>query len=205
VLRDHALRADQIIVDTSTGSPEAPQTFAASAAAQGAHFLDATISGSSAQVLDGSCIVMAGGSREAFDLCRDIFAAFSSQAFHTGASGTGAKMKLVTNLVLGLNRAALAEGLVFARELDLDPALTLEIMRGSIAYSRIMDTKGEKMIHLDFTPQARLSQHLKDVRLMLAATDKALPLTRTHSELLEKAESLGCGDLDNSAIIKAYE
>jgi 3-hydroxyisobutyrate dehydrogenase-like beta-hydroxyacid dehydrogenase len=101
VLRDHALRADQIIVDTSTGSPEAPQTFAASAAAQGAHFLDATISGSSAQVLDGSCIVMAGGSREAFDLCRDIFAAFSSQAFHTGARGTGAKMKLATNLVLG--------------------------------------------------------------------------------------------------------
>jgi 3-hydroxyisobutyrate dehydrogenase-like beta-hydroxyacid dehydrogenase len=90
-------------------------------------------------------------------------------------------------------------------ELDLDPALTLEIMRGSMAYSRIMDTKGEKMIHQDFTPQARLSQHLKDVRLMLAATDKALPLTRTHSELLEKAESLGCGDLDNSAIIKAYE
>ena len=44
----------------------------------------------------------------------------------------------------------------------------------SAAYSRIMDTKGEKMISGDFTPVARLSQHLKDVRLMLAATP--LPL-----------------------------
>ena len=76
-------------------------------------------------------------------------------------------MKLVTNLVLGLNRAALAEGLAFAESLGLDPALSLGVMRGSAAYSRIMDTKGERMIHRDFAPEARLSQHLKDVRLIV--------------------------------------
>ncbi len=40
-------------------------------------------------------------------------------------------------------------------------------MRRSMAYSRIMDTKGEKMLERDFTPQAKLSQHIKDVQLML--------------------------------------
>ena len=117
-------------------------------------------------------------------------------------------MKLVTNLVLGLNRAALAEGLVFAQMLGLDPQPTLEALMVSASYSRVMDAKGVKMLSGDFNPQARLSQHLKDVRLMLAAAhanSQELPLTQAHRLLLERAEGLGCGALDNSAIIRAYE
>jgi 3-hydroxyisobutyrate dehydrogenase-like beta-hydroxyacid dehydrogenase len=71
-----------------------------------------------------------------------------------------------------------------------------------------MDTKGEKMLAGDFSPQATLSQHLKDVRLILdAAAGRAqrLPLTETHRALLELAESLGCGPLDNSAIVRAWQ
>ncbi|MFM8223140.1 MAG: NAD-binding protein, partial [Planctomycetaceae bacterium] len=71
--------------------------------------------------------------------------------------------------------------------------------------SKIMDTKGPKMLQRDYTPQARLSQHLKDVRLMLAAAGDAtaLPLTRRHAELLELAELLGWGEQDNSALREA--
>lgn len=207
VLQDsnRPLTRGQIIIDTSTGDPTSTEALGTALQKQGAHYLDATVSGSSAQVADGSAVLMVGGDDAAYADCSDLFAQLGAKTFHTGPCGSGAKMKLVTNLVLGLNRAALAEGLSFAREIDLDPSLTLEIIRGSMAYSRIMDTKGEKMVMQDFTPQARLSQHLKDVRLMLAATDLKLPLTETHRALLEKAESLGCGDLDNSAIIKAYE
>src|SRR5205085_1929779 len=114
--------------------------------------------------------------------------------------------KLVTNLVLGLNRAALAEGLVFAEKMGLDLEQTLHLLRESMAYSRIMDSKGEKMVRGDFTPQASLSQHLKDVRLMLSAAERAeiaSPLTQTHQRILEAAERLGLGALDNSAIVRA--
>ena len=104
-----------------------------------------------------------------------------------------------------MNRAALAEGLALAGALDLDLEQTLAVLLKSAAYSRIMDTKGGKMISGDFTPVARLSQHLKDVRLMLAATPLALPLSETHRGLLEKAVALGYGDLDNSAVIKAIQ
>lgn len=61
-------------------------------------------------------------------------------------------MKLVTNLVLGLNRAALAEGLAFAASIGLDPALSLAVMRGSLAQSRIMDTKGDLLDHSNDPP-----------------------------------------------------
>ena len=60
------------------------------------------------------------------------------------------------NLVLGLNRAALAEGLAFARRCGLDLAAVLEILQSGAAYSRVMDTKGRKMIDGDFAPEAKL-------------------------------------------------
>ena len=82
-------------------------------------------------------------------------------------------MKLVTNLVLGLNRAALAEGLAFAKAIGLAPAAALEVLLNCPAYSRTMDAKGPKMVAGDFTPQAKLSQHLKDVRIILAEAERA--------------------------------
>jgi 3-hydroxyisobutyrate dehydrogenase-like beta-hydroxyacid dehydrogenase len=71
-----------------------------------------------------------------------------------------------------------------------------------------MDTKGRKMIDRDFRVQAKLSQHLKDVRLMSSAAQTAgrtLPLTQIHARILEAAEDAGFGELDNSAIINLYD
>lgn len=198
-------REGSIVVDTSTGEPAQAVRFSAALAPGGVAYLDATFSGSSEQLRRGEALCMAGGDAEAFSRCQDLWAAFGGHTIHAGASGDGSRLKLVTNLVLGLNRAALAEGLALADAIGLDPKRTLEVLQASAAYSRIMDTKGEKMITGDFAPVARLSQHLKDVRLMLRAaadTDLKLPLSETHRRLLEQAEAEGWGDLDNSAIIK---
>ena len=199
-----ALRPGLVVIDTTTGDPVSTEQVAEILTARQVGYLDATISGSSAQVRTGAVTLMVGGALETFAACADIFSAVGQRTFHTGPAGTGAKMKLVTNLVLGLNRAALAEGLAFAQSFGLDLARTLEVMRGSAAYSRIMDTKGERMINRDFAPDARLSQHLKDVRLIVSIGQQAglpMPLSTAHRAVLEQAEAAGCGDLDNSAII----
>lgn len=199
------LRNGQIIIDTTTGDPEATEALARELAVRGVTYLDATISGNSAQVRDGAAVVMAGGAAETFAACGDVLAALGQEAFHTGPSGSGAKMKLVTNLVLGLNRAALAEGLALSEAIGLDPDLTLRVMRRSPAYSRAMDVKGEKMLRSEFSPDARLSQHLKDVRLILElGLGAGLPMTLSaaHREILEQAEAAGLGALDNSALIQ---
>lgn len=201
-----SIRTGQIIVDTSTGDPAAAILQAERLAERGVEYLDATISGSSQQLRDGTAVFLIGGTTDAFEKCRLLLSVLTSKAFHTGLVGSGARMKLVTNLVLGLNRAALAEGLCFARQLGLDLQQSLFLLRESMAYSRIMDTKGEKMLTGDFTPQAKLSQHLKDVRLMLQSAHEAngaLPLTETHQILLERAVEMGLGELDNSAIVRA--
>lgn len=194
----------KIIIDTTTGAPEGSAAMFDRCAAIGVRYMDAPVSGSSDQTRRGEATVMVGGERAAFDACSDLWPILGKNVYYVGSSGSAAKMKLVSNLALGLHRAALAEALVFAQAIGVEPAAALDILRGSMAYSRVMDVKGQKMLDEDFTPQARLSQHLKDVRLILDS-GVTLPLSQTHRQLLEQAEGMGLGELDNCAIIKVIQ
>lgn len=200
-----SLRPGQIIIDTTTGDPASTVRVGQNLLARQIHYLDATISGNSEQARLGQALWMVGGDRQAVAQCEFLFRILAEKVVHVGPCGTGARMKLVTNLVLGLNRAALAEGLVLAGGLGLDLKRALEVLQASMAYSRVMDIKGRKMIEADYSAQARLSQHLKDVRLILeaaAAAGLTLPFSETHRRLMEQAQAEGLGDQDNSAIIE---
>ncbi len=201
------LQPGQTVIDTTTGAPEAMEEFGQSLAARGVHYLDATVGGSSKQVRAREAIVIVGGEAAIVASCAPLFDSFAYRTFHVGACGAGARMKLVMNLVLGLNRAVLAEGLAFAGSCGLSMAAALEVLRAGPAYSKVMDTKGGKMLARDFAPQARLAQHLKDVNLILAMGGQSgarLPLSTAHKQLLEQAAAAGHGGDDNSAIIEAF-
>lgn len=204
---DH-LQPGAIVIDTTTGAPQSTEATAARLAARGVAFLDATVAGSSQQARLGEAVLMVGGERSAFETCHGLFEQLARQVFYLGPSGSGARMKLVVNLVLGLNRVVLAEGLNLARRCGMDLPTCLDVLRAGAAYSAIMDTKGPKMIGDDFSPQARLAQHHKDVELILELgrqSASALPLSQVHSELLRRAIELGYADADNSAVIKAFD
>jgi 3-hydroxyisobutyrate dehydrogenase-like beta-hydroxyacid dehydrogenase len=201
------LRPGQIVIDTTTGDPCSAVESGRTLEPLRVAYLDAAICGNSEQVRQGDVLVVAGGPAAAYEECQDVFAAFARRSWRVGDWGAGSKMKLTTNLVLGLNRAVLAEGLSFAGALRLDPELALTVLRESSSYSRVMDLKGRKMLERDFAPQARLAQHLKDLRLILEAgaeTGAKLPLSDRHRQLLEQAEAAGLGALDNSAIIEVF-
>lgn len=202
------LKAGQIIVDTTTGEPADAVTLAGRLAKLNVNYLDAPISGSSEQTRRGEATVMVGGDKQVFDACADLWPILGAKTFHLGATGSAAKVKLVTNLVLGLNRVALAEGLAYADAIGIRSDVALEVLRGSAAYSKTMDTKGQKMLDRNFHAQARLSQHYKDVRLILETARQAnleLPMSQTHARLLDQAEKAGWGELDNSVIFNVYQ
>lgn len=202
------LLPNSIVIDMTTGEPHETALLGLRLFRHKVHYLDATVAGNSDEVLRGLVLVMAGGEFDIFQSCRDFFKCFARRAFHVGSWGSGARMKLIFNLVLGLNRAVLAEALSFACAAGVPPEQTLKILKQGTAYSRVMDNKGEKMVNGDFATQAKLSQHLKDVRLILAMGRRVkakLPLCSLHRKLIEQLEINGHGALDNSAIIKAFE
>ena len=148
------------VIDTTTGDPRATEAIGKWLAGHGADYLDATLTGSSALAASGELIVTAGGPAEVFARAEALFRLFATRWFHVGPWGSGARTKLVVNLVLGLNRAVLAEGLALAGRCGLDASAVLEILKSGAAYSRVMDAKGRKMIEGDFAPEAKLGQHL---------------------------------------------
>jgi len=199
------IRSGQIVIDTTTGEPAESRVWEQRLATRGTGYLDAPISGSSQQTRDGQATVIASGNRETFDACADLWPVLGKRVFYVGACGNAANMKLVSNLVLGLNRAALAEGLTLAERLGIDSHQALAVLRGSAAYSQQMDTKGDKMVNRDYATQAKLSQHLKDLRLILKAAHSVgmhPALVDVHRQLLERGEAMGLGELDNSAVIE---
>ncbi|MCA9097026.1 MAG: NAD(P)-dependent oxidoreductase [Planctomycetaceae bacterium] len=201
-------RNGTLLIDTTTGSPDEALDMGERLAASNVDYLDATILGSSHDLTIGQAILMAGGKDKAFARALPIVEHLIKKSFHVGSWGAGSKMKLVVNLVLGLNRAVLAEGLSFAAQLGFEPQTTLDILSSGVAYSSVMETKGPRMLAGEFTPQARLKQHHKDVRLILeqaAARELPLPLSELHERLLSDCIEAGWGDLDNSAIIKLWE
>jgi 2-hydroxy-3-oxopropionate reductase len=191
-----------ILLCTSTCDPD---RIAALAARVPLRFLEVPVSGTSEQVRRGEGVALIGGDPALVPDVAPVLDALFASRFHIGKVGDGGRAKLAVNLILGLNRLALAEGLVFAERLGLDPHAFLDVARGSAAYSQVMDTKGPKMVRGDFTPEGRVRQTLKDVHLMLdqaRARGQRLPLLEVHEDVLAACVRHGEEDLDNSRIIE---
>ena len=191
----------QLYLDCTTGDPTRVEAMAAGLAKRGIRYVEAPLSGSSDAVRRGEALMLVGGDPTG---CEDLLAAISANRVTVGAAGMAARAKLATNLVLGLNRAALAEGMAFAEALGIPRQQFLELVRASPAASAAALAKGEKMVSGDYTPDSRIRQHLKDVRTIISASPLELPLTRAHERLLQDAASDGDGELDNAAIIRRW-
>ena len=150
-----------LYVDCTTGDPARVEALARDLAAKGVGYIEAPLSGSSEAIRRGEATMFVGGDSSA---CEDLLAAISAQRIAIGQVGMAARAKLATNLVLGLNRAALAEGMAFAEMLGIGRQRFLELYRVSPAASAAALAKGEKMVSGDFGPESRIRQHLKDVQ-----------------------------------------
>jgi 3-hydroxyisobutyrate dehydrogenase-like beta-hydroxyacid dehydrogenase len=189
----------------ATCDPERLASLAQRAERSGLILLDTPVSGTSEQVLHGDGLGLIAGDAAAIERAGAVLDAIVPRRFIIGPAGDGSKAKLAINLVLGLNRLALAEGLVFAERFGLDLRAFLNVARCSAAYSQIMDIKGEKMIAGDYAPHGKITQHLKDVRIMLAEAERVgqqLPLGEVLAEILQACVEHGEGERDNSATIE---
>ena len=194
------------LICTTTCAPGEIERIAACAAEAGFTFVEAPISGTSAEVRDGTATALVAGDAGAIAALDPLLTVLCPRRTHVGKIGDASRTKLAINLILQNNRAALAEGIVFAERLGLDGPAFLAAARESAAYSRVMDTKGEKMLSRDFRPQSHIAQTLKDAELILhEARQRGLHLavTEAQTELLRSAIALEGADSDSSAIIEA--
>ncbi len=195
-----------IVIDTSTSRPEDSIRNAEDLKARGIGFVDASLSGSSPMIREKKIVAMVGGEKADFDRVKPVLENIARAVYHLGPHGAGARTKLIVNLILGLNRLAMAEGLVLGMKSGMDMEMLLTVLKDSFAYSKAMDNRGERMIKANYDdPMSRLKQHHKDVGLMLEQGQKQgspMLLTSVLNQVLVMAEENGQGDWDTASSVE---
>ncbi len=190
------------LLDTTTSRPEDSVRLAEDLAGRGIRFLDSAVSGTSTMAVEKDLVVIAGGEAEDFDACRAVFAGFSRAAYHMGPVGSGARTKLVINMILAGNRLALAEGLMLGTKVGLEMDNLLEVLKDGACSSKTMIDKGPKMIHADYSKQGQVKTSLKDSRLMLEQGrlhGSPMLFTNVWSQVLQMAYERGYAEEDTVA------
>ena len=96
--------AGTVVIDTTTGTPDDAVEIATNLGRQKIQFMDATVAGSSSQVKAGEGVFMVGGDTEHFQQQQALLKQLSNVIFHVGPVGSGARLKLIVNLAIGLPR-----------------------------------------------------------------------------------------------------
>lgn len=202
-----SLQPGSILLDVSTSRPEDLLADATRLSAQQVHLVDVCLSGSSEVIARAEAIALVGD-RETSGAYSEILSHFTKAQYFLGGPGEGNRMKLIVNLVFGLNRLVLAEALGLAGRAGYDLSMVLDILKAGETYSMCMDTKGPQMASGNYDPPvAKLAQHAKDVTLILEMACNVgarVPVSELHARLLQELLEAGMGGLDNAAIFKAY-
>jgi 3-hydroxyisobutyrate dehydrogenase len=162
-------------------------------------FVDAPVLGSTPAAEQGSLTVLASGP---FERCRPVFDAVGTTIDLGDEPGAGQRMKLVLNhWVLALVEGV-AETVLLAERLGVDPQRFLDIVDGGPMGPPYAKLKGTNMIERRYEPNFSLKLARKDADLIAAAAAD-LPLARLVSERMGAAIEAGHGEEDFSAVVEA--
>ena len=190
------------ICDTTTSLPEHSESLHTLLKEYGIHYLDSAVSGTSVMAQAGDLVVISGGDEPDFEACRRYFSGFSRAAYYLGPAGSGARTKLIINLILAGNRLALAEGLIMAEKIGLQTGDLLDVLQDSACASKTMADKGPKMINADYSKQGQVQWSLKDSRLMIGMGQKVgapTMMIQLYSQIMQAAYEKGFGERDTVA------
>lgn len=202
------LKPGRTIIDSSTISPALAKRLAADVAARGGSFLDAPVTGSKDGAIAGTLLFMVGGSKETVEANRDVFLAMGREIVHMGENGSGATAKLGHNAIVGINAAALIEGMAIAAKGGLDMPSFLRVVQGGGAASKQADLKGSKILAGDYSVQFSLALMLKDLKLGSVLSDGLgvpTPMLEAAKSLFQAGQAKGYGEEDLAALARIYE
>ncbi|GIO14212.1 3-hydroxyisobutyrate dehydrogenase [Cohnella xylanilytica] len=202
------LKPGRTVIDSSTISPALAKRLAADVAARGGSFLDAPVTGSKDGAIAGTLLFMVGGSKETVEANRDVFLAMGREIVHMGENGSGATAKLGHNAIVGINAAALIEGMAIAAKGGLDMPSFLRVVQGGGAASKQADLKGSKILAGDYSVQFSLALMLKDLKLGSVLSDGLgvpTPMLEAAKSLFQAGQAKGYGEEDLAALARVYE
>ena len=195
-----AKKSGKLIINMSTVSPGISQEIGGLCKQQGNEYLDAPVSGSVKQALEGQLVVMVGGSKTAFEKATPLLQHLGRLSLHLGDHGAGNTAKLAINVLLSFHAQGLAEATLFAQQHGVKTEDFMTIFNNSAMSNVFGKIKGDAIIAGNYSAAFSIKNIAKDLRL---AKDLGLttPLAETAYKTFQQAEPK-YGDLDIIAVIK---
>lgn len=206
-LLDHA-KEGTILIDMSSIAPLASREVHDACAKKGIRMLEAPVSGGEPKAVNGTLSIMCGGEEALFNEMSPILHCMGSDVVLCGESGAGNTTKLANQIIVAANIAAVAEGFMLAKKAGVDPNKVFAAIKGGLAGSTVMNSKGPMMLSNNTEPGFRIDLHIKDLNNALEtghAVGSPLPLTAEVMEMLQLLHADGMGACDHSALAKYYE
>jgi len=197
------ITAGKRFVDMSTVDEETSKEISAAVLAKGGRFLEAPVSGSKGPALQGQLVILTAGDKALQEEAQPCFDILGKKTFFLGDVGAGARMKLVVNMVMGINMVALSEGLAMGTKAGLAGDDIMAVIKEGAINSPMYGLKGPKMLAGDYAPNFPLKHQQKDVRLAIGLGEhvgQAMPLAAAANEVFKAAQAAGKGDEDFSAV-----
>ncbi len=204
-------RKGLIIIDMSTIAPTMSRKMAEAAAAKGAHFLDAPVSGGSQGAEKGTLTIMVGGEQEICEQVRPVFEAMGKpeSIIYVGPSGSGEVVKIINNMLVGTIAAATTEAFVLGVKAGADVDTMAKIIGISTGASwQLANQFPLRAFNGSFKPGFMTDLLHKDLGLALElAAENHTPVTMTAQsrQLYEMARAAGHGHDDYTSLLKVLE
>jgi 3-hydroxyisobutyrate dehydrogenase len=201
-----ALPRGAAVILCPTIAPHDTEAFAARLAEAGLAPVDAPMSGGPVRARDGTMSLMVACAADTCERLRDLIEALSSAVFRLGERpGDGARMKLVNNLLAGINLAGAAEVLALAERAGLDAGLALDVIERSSGQSWIASDRMRRAIAGDLAPRAHTTLLSKDTHLALDMAHRlgmATPVGEHAAALFARACESGFAALDDASLLE---
>jgi 3-hydroxyisobutyrate dehydrogenase-like beta-hydroxyacid dehydrogenase len=136
-----------------------------------------------------------------------VFSILAKQYFHLGPSGSGTTMKLVVNVLLGVNMQTIAEAVAFGEKAGLNRELLLAVLAKTAVVSPAHQNKLLRAQHDDYSPQFPLKLMSKDFGLILKkAAELGVPMPTTAiAHQINAGRAAVDGEEDFSSLIAEME
>jgi 3-hydroxyisobutyrate dehydrogenase len=163
------------------------------------------VSGGSEGARNATLAIFVGGAEVDLTRARPVLEAMGRTVTHAGPVGAGQATNAVNQVILAGAYLGVAEGIVLAMRLGLDPDRTVEALGNGAAASWVLANRSGRMIANDYPVGFRLGLHRKDLRIALDAAREAgavLPIAALCEQLEVGLIERGHGDEDMSALAR---
>jgi len=198
----------QTYIDMSSISPLASQDVAEELKKKGVNSLDAPVSGGQEGAEAGTVAFMVGGDKKVFDEHKEILEVMGGSVTLVGDIGAGQTTKLVNQVIVGINIAAVAEGLSLGKKAGVDPENIFNAIRSGLAGSQCLEDKAPRMLKGEYDPGFKMKLHVKDLTNAFETSrdlHNYMPLAAQVMEMMQKLMTDGNTEVDHGGLGLFYE